>query len=379
MDLHLAAMDAAAKASAAASPAVAVAPAKSPTSRKRDGVDDDETDDAVTAADQPLSKNQQKKKRRLEKMMQVKLRRKQQEREARIARATAQGRDLAEERRVQAERQAKGAGKQRRDKRFAQRLAEGRKSFQVCVDCHFESAMTTKEINSLALQLRYCYAANRRVDAPCLLAATSVTGQTRSHLERVAGFSEWGARGFACTSEPLEDFYQARRSDLVYLSSDSEHVLQELDPSKIYIIGGIVDRNRLQRATIQRAQSLQITTAKLPLDEYLQKMPSTRVLTTNHTFAILMHYREHKSWEQALTSVLPQRKGAQLAVIVPPTRNGIGATLDETTNPDEKPIEMTHTAESLEQTTGTQTSDFHEPIHPEIASSKTAADKLSAP
>lgn len=260
-----------------------------------------------------LSKSQIKKKRRLEHKMEIKKRRKLQEKEAKEARAKAQGRDLDAERREQERRAQAGVGKKRRDARWAKRLEAAKAKFQVCLDCAFESSLTTKEINSLALQLRYCYATNRRVDVPCLLAATSALGQTLEHLKNVAGFDEWGTRGFTCTEKPLEEYYATRKSDLVYLTSDSENVLQDLDDSKIYVIGGIVDRNRLKRAALGRAVSLQIATAKLPLDEHLQKMQSTRVLTCNHVFDILMHYREHKSWEQALLSVLPQRKGAKLA------------------------------------------------------------------
>eukprot|EP00977_Amphora_coffeiformis_P014316 scaffold3960_cov148-Amphora_coffeaeformis.AAC.1 len=274
-----------------------------------------------------LSKNQQKKRRRLERMLEVKKRRKQQEKEAKAERAAAQGRNVQAERDQQAKNEASGEGKRRREELWNRRLQLAADNFGVCLDCAFEADMTDKEITSLALQVRYCYATNRRSDVPTLLAATSVAGQTRHHLENVAGFDEWQTRAFTCTAQPLEEYYgEDRKADLVYLTSDSENVLEDLDKTKIYIIGGIVDRNRLKRAAITRAQQLHIATAKLPLDEHLKKMESTRVLTCNHVFDILMHYSQHKSWEQALVSVLPPRKGAQLA-----------AASHETKPPDNQP------------------------------------------
>jgi Trm5-related predicted tRNA methylase len=55
--------------------------------------------------------------------------------------------------------------------------------------------------------------------APCLL---QVVSEERPYLERFAD----------------------RKDDLVYLTADAEETIQELDASKVYIIGGIVDRNR---------------------------------------------------------------------------------------------------------------------------------------
>mmetsp|Transcript_61996 Transcript_61996/g.74587 ORF Transcript_61996/g.74587 Transcript_61996/m.74587 type:complete len:129 (-) Transcript_61996:192-578(-) len=71
----------------------------------------------------------------------------------------------------------------------------------------------------------------------------------------------------------------------------------------------MVDRNRLQRAAISRAESLGIPHAKLPIDEHL-KLCATKVLTVNHVFEILVQYKKSGDWKEALLEVLPQRKEA---------------------------------------------------------------------
>jgi hypothetical protein len=62
-----------------------------------------------------LSKNQLKKKRRFEKAMEVKKRRKLQDKEVKRAKALAAGRDIEEEQRLQLEREESGEGHKRRE------------------------------------------------------------------------------------------------------------------------------------------------------------------------------------------------------------------------------------------------------------------------
>lgn len=262
--------------------------------------------------EQPLSKKQMKKRKRYEKLMDIKKRKKQQEKERRHAKAIAEGRDLEEERRLQLEREKSGEGKKRREEEWNKKMESADTSFRVCVDCGFEDLMTYKEMNSLASQIRYCYAANKRSKNPVYISVSGLneSGTTFEQLSKVEGFPEqWKQRGFSCSSESLEEMHDIH--NLVYLTSDSETKLDHLDDSKTYVIGGIVDRNRLKGITIEKANKLGIQTAKLPIDEHL-KLVATKVLTVNHVFEILLKYREFgNDWKQALLEVLPQRKDIQ--------------------------------------------------------------------
>ena len=94
---------------------------------------------------------------------------------------------------------------------------------------------------------------------------------------------------------------------LVYLTSDAEETLETLDPSCAYIIGGIVDRNRLKGITHKKAIAQGIRTAKLPIREHMQLF-ATHVLTVNHVVLILLNYAKCQNWPEALKSVIPERK-----------------------------------------------------------------------
>lgn len=67
---------------------------------------------------------------------------------------------------------------------------------------------------------------------------------------------------------------------LVYLTADSENVVEELDESRVYIVGGLVDRNRHKNICFKKATELGITNARLPIDRYID-MKTRSVLTIN--------------------------------------------------------------------------------------------------
>jgi tRNA (Guanine-1)-methyltransferase len=238
-----------------------------------------------------------------------------------------------------------------------------------------QQKMTLKEIKSLSNQIRLCYSSNKRHPNPLLLTITGIRPNStlQSMLQMEAGYDDWYRRACICTSQSLEeyDFTSTLSSTkpmsantavsgdgsgsynntttmtLIYLTSDAEGCVSDdindhlNNPNVVYVIGGIVDRNRFPKAAFHRAQELQrrfniekschndtntttstdnvakskihvvVRTAKLPLKDYLASMPSTPILTCLHVLNILQEYKICQDWKVAFQKVLPIRKGAQ--------------------------------------------------------------------
>lgn len=206
--------------------------------------------------------------------------------------------------------------KERMDKRAQQREEKIQRLTQaklhgqnIVIDLEFGHLMNPTEVNSLVQQIMYCYAVNGRCSSPGHLWLTGCEGKIDSHLKRLPGFNKWiiekESRSYI---EALKD----QKENLVYLTADAETILEDLDPKKLYIIGGLVDRNRWKGITMKKAQEQGIQTAKLPIGNYL-KMSSSQVLTVNQVVEILLKFLELRDWKTAFFQVIPQRKrcGAQ--------------------------------------------------------------------
>eukprot|EP00937_MAST-01D_sp_MAST-1D-sp2_P003575 g3575.t1 len=190
------------------------------------------------------------------------------------------------------------------------------------IDCGFDALMTPKEQKSLVQQIMFSYGLNRRAKRPCTLHLTDLGGggATARGLRNIAGFEQWA--GVVAHAPPLAHVRveagepdrrgRRRQAELVYLTSDAEEVLEglRLDGSEAYVLGGIVDRNRLQFATLHKARELGLRAARLPLAEHCT-LPSTPVLTVNHVVGIMLHWCACRDWAAAMEAVLPLRKGAK--------------------------------------------------------------------
>ena len=254
-----------------------------------------------------ISKNQIKRQFKWERAMEVKRRRKEQEKNIKVEQRLSEGRNIIAEQKEMEQNRKDGTGWAKRNEKWQERFKNNSSKHEIYLDCSFEEKMTYSEVNSLATQIRYCYAINKKAKHPVQLSCSSLSGETLNHLQNISGFSRWYHKAFFHTDQDIIGSYN-NKSKLVYLTSDSENILTKLEDNKIYIIGGIVDRGKLKDVSLRRAEKNGIQTAKLPINEYLS-LVSTKVLTCNHVFDILLKLKEKEgNWKDAILAVLPKKK-----------------------------------------------------------------------
>ena len=173
----------------------------------------------------------------------------------------------------------------------------------VVVDAGFEDKMSVTDNKSFFKQLSYCYSANRRSVRPVNFCVTSWSATSADLFKKsTTGYVNWQARF-------LEEPYDAvfAKDKLVYLSAESDNVLESLQDDKVYVIGGLVDHNHYKGLCHRLAVEKGIAHARLPISEYLS-MATRQVLTVNHVFEVLGQFILHNDWQKAFFEVLPKRK-----------------------------------------------------------------------
>lgn len=179
-------------------------------------------------------------------------------------------------------------------------------TLRLIIDCSFDDLMVLKDIKKLHKQIQRCYAENRRALHPVQFYLTSHGGQLKKNMdENDKGWVNW--KDIHIKSEHYSELM--KKEDLVYLTSDSPNVLKDLDESKAYVIGGLVDHNHHKGLTYKQASDHGIDHAQLPLGNFV-KMNSRKVLAVNHVFEIILEYLGTRDWQEAFFTILPQRKGA---------------------------------------------------------------------
>ncbi|KAF0287038.1 tRNA methyltransferase 10 A [Amphibalanus amphitrite] len=164
--------------------------------------------------------------------------------------------------------------------------------------------MTERDLGKCLKQVQRCYAANRRAARPVQFLLTSMEGESRRLMDANDGWQNWDVR---IERDHLLDVLPHEK--VTYLTSDSEHQLDKLEPGRAYVIGGLVDHNHHKGECLRRAREAGIAHARLPIDDFVE-MKTRKVLTIDHVFSILLLVAGGSGWRQALQQVLPARKGA---------------------------------------------------------------------
>ena len=97
----------------------------------------------------------------------------------------------------------------------------------------------------MSSQLTRCHSENRRSRNSVELFFTTLNGRLQERMETNLHGAHLRWRGVHASSESYHAVLKEVPSDdFVYLTADSPNVLHTLEASKVYILGGLVDRNR---------------------------------------------------------------------------------------------------------------------------------------
>lgn len=147
----------------------------------------------------------------------------------------------------------------------------------IAVDLSFDEMMIDKDVAKCVKQLLRIYTMNRRSEKPIPLHFTGIRpgGSVEKHLKRNDGYQHWDVK---FSGEPFVNLFE--RDKLVYLSSESDNVLTELEKDHVYVIGGLVDHNQYKGHCHGLASEMGIRHARLPLSEHIVIKTRT-ILTIN--------------------------------------------------------------------------------------------------
>lgn len=101
-----------------------------------------------------------------------------------------------------------------------------------------------KEFKSLIFQLQRAYAVNVKSVAPACLILTGIAEEYKPYFDKVSGIENWKA--VLRHEEAFDKVFEAQKDNLIYLTADADTTLEHVDEKDIYVIGGIVDRNRFK-------------------------------------------------------------------------------------------------------------------------------------
>lgn len=263
--------------------------------------------DKPVPSDQPqLSKKKLKKLARAEEWAKKAGELKRQKRD-RVKEKKRQQRKIVEEKKRQGleltEEDWKGLKRSRRGRGYKKELqAKLLQSPTVIIDCSFDEHHGQKELVSMSRQIEHCISCLRRHDKVLKMVVTGLSEQFEQVL-CVRNYDKWPVQ---FSKDPsLTQLCPPDR--LIYLTGDASDEMGEFETDKVYVLGGIVDHNKLKNITLNKATSLNIKTQRFPIGQFIQ-LKTSAILSINHSFELLMRKLNGESWQDAVKNTIPARK-----------------------------------------------------------------------
>ena len=170
--------------------------------------------------------------------------------------------------------------------------------------------MNEKELVHLARQLSRVYGSNKKSENPCHLTFCNLPKNSKTF--KICADKNDGFANYILNFEEKSVVEIFPKESIIYLSPDSDEILEEIDENNVYVIGGLVDDSVKKSSTLSFAKKQNIKSVKLPIDKYCSRATEgsfKQILTINQVFEILLSKSEGKTWPQALSQSLPNRIG----------------------------------------------------------------------
>ncbi|KAL1526662.1 hypothetical protein AB1Y20_015366 [Prymnesium parvum] len=176
-------------------------------------------------------------------------------------------------------------------------------NIRCAIDLNYGSMMNMKEQEFMAQQMQKSYGANRNSAKPLDLYFSGVRLAKEFHPTTVHPHHE----SWECKFVDLPAFEAWQRDELIMLSPDAKHPLLYLDPTKVYVIAGLIDRSVIKNCSLTRAQQAGVPALRLPLREFAQVSNVHPIMDLVTMVKILCEKNSGASWAESFALHIPER------------------------------------------------------------------------
>ncbi|EFO25650.1 hypothetical protein LOAG_02839 [Loa loa] len=182
------------------------------------------------------------------------------------------------------------------------------------VDCRFLNELSPQALSQTLIQLSYLASENRDRRRSWPLYFFNFDMRNENILEARDRYLSLinSPKNVSLTISSSSYLNHFSPEEIIYLSPHAEFDLEEVEGSKVYILGGIVDRVAQYRlhphATLLAAKQDGVKVCRLPIDRYIKWKSGSRSMTLLAVTSILYSvYESGGDWEFAFRKYVPVR------------------------------------------------------------------------